>query len=506
MQNDKSFNDWANRSACIDWKGEMEDAIHELRELWPEHNALTDSRFDELCENYHGEDTELQLAALGQEFTACGLFLYSMPTQNDEYLLYPVAIGNADDFESYCKSQQLKIKQLKQPRRKPGQPARRIDLGERIPHESYPLGSHSWLHFTSYLCLKEDSHFTNHGALSHSTNTLFDLRIWPPQEVAFSQDIGCYMAYSEENEIWAAVLSDGKDTENYLAVSRAPLDAASWRKIPFPVNPEKYTSNDPGRKYYNADDLDTLSHLVWAGKDLLIAHHRRVKPGSFDTRTHVWVVKNAAEGGNVVEKIFMTPPCDTEKFSEFSYSVRTGNGSVYMLFAGGIYTWNGEKLNDTGIKSRPGLFPMDAGSFGITGDTETFYEYDLDAGKRYLWETQFKDWSFSNPFKEWVILASRSSRDEQKTAIWNSATGAWYELSQGAFGKNSVRSWFYIEPDTMIFEVSGTANKLCLVNNLSEALKPYRKGEKAAPRKTAAAEKIPGLKSPGGIIGKLFGR
>ncbi len=127
-------------AAWIDWKESSEDALSILRHTYGEaFPAMEATCLDELAENYAAEDTLDHLKAFGQELTRLGLRLYHMEADADAYPLVLIPEREATELEAWCKSHRKKIHLLAQPRRRPGTPARRLDLGVRLPCEMYRL-------------------------------------------------------------------------------------------------------------------------------------------------------------------------------------------------------------------------------------------------------------------------------------------------------------------------------------------------------------------------------
>ena len=102
---------------------------------------LSESVFDDLAENYAAEEPEDFLDALGQELTCFQHTLYELETDSDSYSLIIISEDQIEEFKAELKAQKQKAQQRKQTRRKAGTPAKRINLGKRLPCDKMTLAA-----------------------------------------------------------------------------------------------------------------------------------------------------------------------------------------------------------------------------------------------------------------------------------------------------------------------------------------------------------------------------
>lgn len=171
-----------------DWKSESEDVLYAVREgfgtAFPE---LAGENFDALAENYAAEETEDFINALGQELLVYGLMLYQIASDSDSYLLTVIRAEEEDAFKKQLKVEKKKGAAKKQPRKKPGDAAKRIDLSGRIVCEKFSLPKGYSVRNT-IPCMKDqlmlDFRNWSYGEKRRFDTAILDIGNWPPSQGA----------------------------------------------------------------------------------------------------------------------------------------------------------------------------------------------------------------------------------------------------------------------------------------------------------------------------------
>lgn len=123
-----------------DYKAGAEDILSVLQERFGEEvPTLLGENMKSLAENYAGEQTEDALKAFGQELTLEHFLLYKIEEDSDAYVLALISEEEEEAFGQEMKSLKRKARVLLQPRKKPGTAAKRIDLGKRLPCQTYDM-------------------------------------------------------------------------------------------------------------------------------------------------------------------------------------------------------------------------------------------------------------------------------------------------------------------------------------------------------------------------------
>lgn len=201
-----------DKAVYVDWKSESEDILYALREGFKEeYPFILQQNFDELAENYATEEPEDFLDALGQELTCYGGVLYELKSQSDEYPLIIIRVEAEEAFKAQLKADRCKGTSRKQARRKAGTPAKRIDLGKRLPVERYILEQGYSINLVA-ACLdgKLLLDYKSWSEPRHFCSALLNINEWKPKQ---SKDLnliverlalnknGVYAAMVQNNEI-----------------------------------------------------------------------------------------------------------------------------------------------------------------------------------------------------------------------------------------------------------------------------------------------------------------
>ena len=434
----------------MDWKTGMDEIIAGLRSCLSEQYAfLANKEFDALAENYAGEDWHEQFLAIGQELTAHWVYLYAVDEGSDEYCLVLIRSEQAEKFTKLAKTGGYALTQLKQARKKVGLPAARIKLGQRIESSAIFWDESTYISFHDTLGVLHCSHYSD-GAYTHETQQWLDFSAWPPLEIDSKMPFS-KMAYTPEYGLFAAIFAVDKDNAT-LKISKTPLDESSWQSIDFPENPDKEAlrAANPAHRYYNADGLEKLSRLIWIGADLLITYNVRIEPNTFAESAHVWIVRGAATGNDVCEKLFVGQP-HTRRGFDFPGLVKTKDGTIFLRLNGRFYIWKNCGLHDTGLDAEQWA----GAECIVTGRRRLAYialdrlvELDMATGKsRYAELPRMNVQAYLQDLGDGRAAIMRTGVQQRTLDIlqlWNVNTGQWLRLPFGALGKYGIREIFIL--------------------------------------------------------------
>lgn len=215
----------------LKYDGDVNDSLAEMRKKWGEGiSVLHEARFDEIGVQYACRSHEEGLAALGQELTCHGYRLYDLDG-DDIYLLTLQPEAHATDFEKACGKAGQYCRQLKQPGRAPGTPAREIDPGRTMPCEEVP-----WPDDADYMLdsLAGDfcsGRWKSRDAEQWQGNFVADLRQRPLQPVKVRWNRFCCLTYSPEMDFYAAFYYIPPMQCWMLLGGKDPLEANSWKRL-----------------------------------------------------------------------------------------------------------------------------------------------------------------------------------------------------------------------------------------------------------------------------------
>lgn len=191
---------------------------------------LHEARFDEIWVQYACRSHEEGLEAVGQELTCHGYRLYDL--DGDEiYLLTLQPEAHAADFEKACGKADQYCRQLKQPGRAPGTPARTLDPRRTMPCEEVP-----WPDDADYMLdsLAGDfcsGRWKSRDAEQWQGNFVADLRQRPLQPVKVRWNRFCCLTYSPEMDFYAAFYYIPPMQCWMLLGGKNPLEANSWKRL-----------------------------------------------------------------------------------------------------------------------------------------------------------------------------------------------------------------------------------------------------------------------------------
>ena len=180
---------------------------------------LSESVFDDLSENYAAEEPEDFLDALGQELTCFEHVLYELFTDSDSYALTILPKDKIEEFKAELKVQKQKATQRKQPKRKAGMPAIRIDLGKRLSCEKIALEAGYKVHLTMD-CMDEILWLDYNMSVGNGTSNtrrycsaFLNIKEWPPKQ---SKDIELLVSKIAKgsDEVFTALVQNNTVNEN----------------------------------------------------------------------------------------------------------------------------------------------------------------------------------------------------------------------------------------------------------------------------------------------------
>ena len=215
----------------LKYDGDVNDSLAEMRKKWGEGiSVLHEARFDEIGVQYACRSHEEGLAALGQELTCHGYRLYDLDG-DDIYLLTLQPEAHVADFEKACGKAGQYCRQLKQPGRAPGTPARALDPRRTMPCEEVP-----WPDDADYMldALAGDfcsGRWKSRDAEEWQGNFVADLRQRPLQPVKVRWNRFCCLTYSPEMDFYAAFYYIPPMQCWMLLGGKNPLEANSWKRL-----------------------------------------------------------------------------------------------------------------------------------------------------------------------------------------------------------------------------------------------------------------------------------
>ncbi|MCL2148977.1 MAG: hypothetical protein FWH47_06550 [Methanomassiliicoccaceae archaeon] len=400
-------------AVLTEWKADLYETLFALREkLSGTYPSLLEGTLDELAENYKGEDIEDMLPALGQEMTASGLCLYCLDGDGDDNVLVVLPLGQADEFNKFLKKSKRRGIMERQERKKPGEPARRIDLSKRIPCKTFPLKKDETVH--SYT---EGKIYVQTISLPTETRVI-DLSTWPPSEQPLRRAVADIEKHPDKT-MYAAVFHsqdigpDGYLLEKFqrLAVGDDLADIDSWKEVE--------TNGDLG--YVNC--------LAWHGDDLLIA---------CENASYKKVVKGFSPDKGWVDLL------DFQGLGGYPRFFRGGDGALYF-YKGTIHKYEGGAFSEP-VCTIPGygigeMIPTgkDRFVFGIQEESTMtrgalMRLTELDTG---TWKMRDREFPFATTGRgathlagDWIYLSSPSKKEFGY--LWNFATDECLMLGRGA--------------------------------------------------------------------------
>lgn len=307
--------------AYTDYNASSDDILFALRESYKESCPfLLEQAFDDLAENYATEEPETFLDALGQELTCYGHALYELSTDSDSYALVVLSEERIEKFkeEVKAKDRKQKISQRKQARRKTEMPAKRINLGKRLPCDKMTLGPGYkvnlvtdctdgilWLDYSMTL---EDSVSSTRRFCSAT----LDIKEWPPRQ-SEDMELLVHRIVRRQDGIYIAIIqSNAVNEQGYLSdKSKSIVTGTDITRIREWKCLQKETEYD-------------CSALTWFEDELFAADK--------DCAYHI---KNVEDFANSCEKVLECKSGDVRWFPKFFLL----GGRLYLFMHQSVYEW-----------------------------------------------------------------------------------------------------------------------------------------------------------------------
>ena len=393
-----------------------------MRKKWGEGiSALNAARFDEIGVQYACRSHEEGMAALGQELTCHGYRLYDL--DGDEiYLLTLQPEAHAADFEKACREAGQYCRQLKQPGRAPGTPAREIDPGRTMPCEEVP-----WPDDADYMLDSLAGDFCSGRWKSRDTeewqgNFVADLRQRPLQPVKVRWNRFCCLTYSPEMDFYAAFYYIPPMQCWMLLGGKDPLEANSWKRLcdlPKQESPFLFLDQRPR----------------WFGRCLC-----------FGDRQSATILTMNPQGVERVQR-FPLPkaqrPCGFAcdglgriLLAHGEETYRYDNGTLTPL---GFHIASGDGFN--GSIPVPGIGRLVMCGFSDRELVARLLELDVDTRRCRTTRLQNVDpWSNLLPFgDDWVLVKGACDSMRLDFArLWNRTTGEVLRIRPGMFGSEKL--------------------------------------------------------------------
>jgi len=419
-------------SVYILWDNlDMNDTLLECRKVWKEKYAfINQTSFDELAENYVGENPNDQIKAFGQELTAFGYNLYDIASKNmDDFLFVLVHDNETDSFVKQCKKLPIKCKHYKQAGRKPGETAKRVNPKEKMPCETYLLPKH-----LSVRAVAGDYAFGRtvdepvRGFVIHlagnSTNVIYCNL--PVYTAAFCNLSGYY-----------AVATSKKTRDYRIRIGLNPEDINNWSEVDVPGG----LSSRPSMSWIN--------EKLYFGLDMSAFEVSIKKEGSLFQK--IFSQSN--------QKITCKTLLSQESKTGYMYFAKTANDTIYFSgsssFDREIYCYKNNEVSKLNFTRTPNSFLRAVASGassiyycqGIVGKRNSIIPIMVDLNLstqkyRYRELKNMDEWAYLKTFDEkWTLILTSSgstSKNKDLLQLWNTETDQFLRLKAGAFGKDNL--------------------------------------------------------------------
>ena len=302
-----------------DYNTPSPDILFALRETHQDaYPFLSESVFDDLAENYAAEEPEDFLDALGQELTCFQHVLYELPTDSDSYALTIISEDKIEEFKAELKAQKQKATQRKQAKRKAGTPAKRIDLGKRLPCDKMALAAGYKVHLTMD-CIDEilwlDYNMSVENGASNTRrycSAFLNIKEWPPKQSTDIELLVRKIAKRPDGVFAALVHNNTVNESGYLADNNtAIVTGTDIAKI------EEW-------QYIHKDSNLEWSAMKWFEEELFAAD-----------KNCVYRIKNITDFPNSCEKVLELKGGDVRWFPKFFML----GDRLYLFMHQSIYEW-----------------------------------------------------------------------------------------------------------------------------------------------------------------------
>jgi hypothetical protein len=408
----------------IDWKESISDFFFIAKSNWKLMDQISDdTELLELIENYNSEPTEDFLLAVGQELTRFDLMLIEILEDADHYCLYLFENSESEKITAQLKKENKKFRILKQPRRKIGSSAKRIDLANQIPHKKYELKGVSWL---KYPFTFSTQYLYENGARIGEKNYIVDFRELPPT-LTPSEKITA-LEYNSELNLYAAIFADLASKTGTLKISSNPTNKDSWKTIQCD------------------DNLHMLSKIGWLDNIVLVIRERQV-----------WKYEYTPDYNNKCEYLYLSHDQSSSVFGTFPAFIKTQSGEHLILLFTQFYSFKNGILTPTGIYAEEhsdfNYFNSGPNSI-IYGSKKELIEVDFrvkQTRKRLLFE-QEQSYCVRTFDNEWAALTKwgRTDKDHPIAIFWNPKKDEWRTLQLGSLGKYGIRDIHKIDDNVAL--------------------------------------------------------
>ncbi len=435
-----------NNCVRIDWKAGIVDAVFAFNERWKETGEIFNNKsFSALIENYNAEVPEDFLPAIGQELSTYNFLLYCIEEDSDSYCIVLIPVDKNSDFEKLAKQNKTSVKIQKQPRKKPGESAKRINLSKQIPFDKQLIKGDLRLKFPYSSC--EERIYSAKGGYLNSLFLFYDATIFPL--TAFTAEGFNYTAFSAKHQLFCAIFED--DRNGIIKVTKNPKDINSWETI-----------------NYTEEKFPILSSPFFINDDLIILHERKC-----------WIIENAASGNRQCKKIFEAQNTREFSLSEFPKVIELQNKQFYVLLYCKLYKWENKTLLPSNI---PILKHSEFKSFATENSRFVYVaegilvEVDTSTKKtrtRSLLHLDSKT-SVQRYSDEWAVFTryGYTSKSLDIAQFWHPKTDTWIRMPLGKIGKFGI-SGILLHPNGYTLVESDDC--VIKIDNLLETLKSDKK-------------------------------
>lgn len=405
----KSYID--KNTISIDWKCPIEDTYEWMLEQWTKwKHILSADSFTSLVENYNSELADVYLPAIGQELSMYDLFLYLIYTDTDEINIILIEQEKQKEFETISKSLGLKVTLQKQPRKKIGSPATRLNLESKLTYEEFEIEDEIVFFNLPYtVAIKLGKGENRHRDRIHK---IYDFSQFPPidfstlniSELVFNQSLG----------LWATLLWDDKGEYSKVIVGKDIHDMVNWTTFDF------------------ADvKFKTLSNLQWHENNIFVSRE-----------SEAWLIEFHELQKSVCKKIIQL---DAASSTSYCKLIKTKNKNYFIFSEYNIFALKKNKVSNTELKTPKVIshsyIPLLEDKVYYISNNK-LHEFDLVTGSlkcRELNKVSTKH-TLSHLIDNWAIITCLGNTQNELdiAQLWNYETDSWYRIKLGALGTNGV--------------------------------------------------------------------
>ncbi len=468
-----------NNCAFIDWKEEIDEAVYQLTIQFPDYKSIFENEdFIKLIENYSAENYEEFLPAIGQELSRYDLVLYEIYENSDRICLFLCPKNTSKEFEKDAKAKKIKFTQFKQLRKKWGEPAKHLNIANRLPYQLYRTEKVKTFAYPFSVAegkwIKDGMDNKGNFIYIGSNYVFLDLQTFPPKEknleLKYIPGGIYYYDYSSEHKLYCAIFKNISVDENKnrkhwssVKITATPFEIDSWQEV---------SCDEP---------LDELSVPVWIGNDVIILYENKA-----------WIIQNAAHGGRKCYKLWETPKKEQPARDKFYPELIEMSDGKRYVFANGYFLSLEYKEEKVGtlfrkkVEKVPYLKPLFELNEPINRGTASFEkdkfvyihngiirEVDITSGnllhsfelekmnpKRYNRIRKLND--------EWLAVIGYVDKNYDLAQFWNFKTGEQLKMKFGNLGKFAIKDIIrYPDGYTLLSVDSG----IMKIDNLPELLR-----------------------------------